>query len=271
MVWRATDWRAGRRLAAFLARCNPDGRYTMFVAAAASLTIHAIVLAAAFGLTRHPHLVPPVDLTYIYVLPASAGRGAGASAATHLAKSAPLRHPQSSNSLPEALHPHRAPRLTKHLARRARAAVLVAKAPKPAVASPPSGVAADAVGPGVPRIASKEGDNPSEPQAAGIGGDSSSGALSGALAYRAPLVLSTVIPSYPETARRRGIEGQVVLQIVVDQFGRVEQNVEIMESLPMLDRAAIDAIRQWRFSPARDREGNPIRVKVRVPMRFTLQ
>jgi len=39
----------------------------------------------------------------------------------------------------------------------------------------------------------------------------------------------------------------------------------------MLDQAAIDALRRWRFSPGRDREGSAVRVLLEVPLRFTLR
>lgn len=97
------------------------------------------------------------------------------------------------------------------------------------------------------------------------------GLPSDGLVDQAPRVISTVLPIYPEIARRRGITGQVMLQIIVDRLGRVEHEVTIVEALPMLDEAAIDAVRQWRFFPARARDGRTVRAKVRIPIRFTLQ
>jgi len=41
--------------------------------------------------------------------------------------------------------------------------------------------------------------------------------------------------------------------------------------VPLLDAAAITAVRQWRFQPARDEEGHPLRVTFRVPVRFVLR
>jgi len=108
-------------------------------------------------------------------------------------------------------------------------------------------------------------------RAGGSSGKGSAGSVSGAVVYQAPVLLSSIIPRYPERARRLGIEGQVVLRFVVDQLGRVERDIQVVTSLPMLDQAAIDAVRQWRFSPGRDRNGNPVRVLVSVPMQFTLR
>jgi TonB family protein len=88
---------------------------------------------------------------------------------------------------------------------------------------------------------------------------------------RAPMLLSGGIPEYPENARQAEIEGQVILQIVVDPVGRVEPDIKIVESIPPLDAAAIDAVRRWRFAPGRDHNGNPIRVSVKIPLRFVLR
>jgi TonB family protein len=79
-----------------------------------------------------------------------------------------------------------------------------------------------------------------------------------------------VRPDYTEEARRRGIEGDVVLEIVVRSDGTVG-NVKVMQGLGGgLDQRAIDAVRQWRFSPAR-RFGTPVDVMVEVAVEFKLR
>jgi periplasmic protein TonB len=86
-----------------------------------------------------------------------------------------------------------------------------------------------------------------------------------------PAVLFNPLPIYPDAARQRAIEGEVRLRIVVDQSGRVERDIEVIESIPLLDQAAISAVEQWRFSPGRDRDGRPARTLLEVPVRFTLR
>jgi protein TonB len=88
---------------------------------------------------------------------------------------------------------------------------------------------------------------------------------------QAPTLLASAVPQYPESAREAGIEGQVTLEIVVDPAGRVSPDIKIVESIPALDAAAIDAVRKWRFAPARDRDGNPITVSIKIPLRFVLR
>jgi protein TonB len=90
-------------------------------------------------------------------------------------------------------------------------------------------------------------------------------------AARQPIPIKKVMPEYPPIARMRGIEGQVVLEVILSPDGRVEPDITVLQSVPLLDAAAIAAMRQWRFHPARDQTGEPLRVTLRVPVRFVLR
>jgi protein TonB len=83
--------------------------------------------------------------------------------------------------------------------------------------------------------------------------------------------LHNPLPRYPRDARRRRIEGTVVLDVTVDAAGRPAR-VEVQSSsgFPMLDRAALEAVGGWRFEPAR-RRGVAIAGDVRVPVVFRLE
>jgi len=86
-----------------------------------------------------------------------------------------------------------------------------------------------------------------------------------------PRVLSEMRDNYPMAARRRGIEGVVVVRLVLDKRGRVEREFsKVVKSIPALDKAAIEAANQLRFSPALDGAGNPMRVIVEMPIRYRL-
>ncbi|MFC2160433.1 TonB family protein [Acidobacteriota bacterium] len=63
-----------------------------------------------------------------------------------------------------------------------------------------------------------------------------------------PKVIKIVEPNYPEEARKKGIEGVVVLESTTDKYG-VVQEVKILRSIPALDKAAIDAVKQWIYEP----------------------
>jgi TonB family protein len=79
-----------------------------------------------------------------------------------------------------------------------------------------------------------------------------------------------VKPDYTEEARRRSLEGDVVLEIVVRRDGSVG-DVKILQGLGGgLDARAVDAVRQWRFSPAQ-RQGVPVDVIVEVAVEFKLR
>ena len=56
-------------------------------------------------------------------------------------------------------------------------------------------------------------------------------------------------PVYPPIARANGIAGTVVVDATVDSSGRVVDPL-VRQSVPMLDQAAVDAVRQWRFEPS---------------------
>ena len=86
-----------------------------------------------------------------------------------------------------------------------------------------------------------------------------------------PVAVSRVLPEYPDAARSRDLEGEVVLRAIVDRHGAVERDVVVVESVPMLDRAAIAALRQWRFEPGRDTNNRAVRVVIEVPLRFRLR
>jgi TonB family protein len=84
-----------------------------------------------------------------------------------------------------------------------------------------------------------------------------------------PEALRKVPPVYPEAARRQGVEGTVMVQALVGTDGLVKRTA-IKDSIPPLDEAAMQAVRQWVFRPART-GGAPIAVWVMVPVRFRLR
>lgn len=77
-------------------------------------------------------------------------------------------------------------------------------------------------------------------------------------------------PAYPAAARRSQEEGKVVLKVNVSAQGEpVEVLVESSSGYPRLDRAALDAVRRWRFIPARVGEER-VAATVLVPLNFRL-
>ena len=76
-------------------------------------------------------------------------------------------------------------------------------------------------------------------------------------------------PQYPAAAQAARIEGTVTLEAIIDAEG-VVRNVRVLGSVPLLDRAAIEAVQQWRYTPTRlNTVAIPIIMTVRVT--FTLK
>lgn len=116
-----------------------------------------------------------------------------------------------------------------------------------------------------------------EPPTTRAGAESDSGSDSGVDSggdsggVEGPVALSSnASPRYPTEARRRRAEGVVTLALVVGPDGAVETaTVGVSSGHPVLDAAALDAARTWRFAPGRV-GGVPVRCAVTAPVRFRL-
>ena len=84
-----------------------------------------------------------------------------------------------------------------------------------------------------------------------------------------PVLIKRVYPVYPEMARQAELEGVVVLKLGIDEFGQVREAL-VLESIDGLDEAALDAVYQWQFQPAMQRD-MPVPVWYTVPIRFSLR
>jgi TonB family protein len=101
------------------------------------------------------------------------------------------------------------------------------------------------------------------------GGDFEKGAVKITGALRPPKLLKSVDPAYPEEARKAQVEGVVILEARTDEKGAVEE-VKILRSIPLLNQAAIDAVKQWKYEPFIS-EGKPRGVLFTVTVRFDLK
>lgn len=77
-----------------------------------------------------------------------------------------------------------------------------------------------------------------------------------------------VQPEYPPTARMARIQGSVVLRAIISKEGAIE-NLQVVRGHPMLVKAAIDAVRQWRYRPYVLND-SPIEVETEVTVNFIL-
>jgi protein TonB len=84
-----------------------------------------------------------------------------------------------------------------------------------------------------------------------------------------PDLVKQVTPEYPSIARQAGMSGKVLLALQVGTDGRVRR-VQILESSVMFDSAAVQAARQWVYTPATS-DGHPVVVWVRQAVSFVLR
>jgi len=84
----------------------------------------------------------------------------------------------------------------------------------------------------------------------------------------APVLRTRVEPQYPLAARRAGVGGEVVLQVVVERDGTIGGVFPVKEGPLGLTEAATDAVRRWVYEPAK-LDGRPIAVLKTVRVRFT--
>ena len=104
----------------------------------------------------------------------------------------------------------------------------------------------------------------------GTGGGTGGGVYRAGGGVSSPILVRQVRPSYTPDAMRNGIQGSVMLEVVVLHTGDVG-DVRVLRSLDRgLDAQAIEAVRAWQFLPGR-RGGTPVDVLVSVIMDFTLR
>jgi protein TonB len=81
-------------------------------------------------------------------------------------------------------------------------------------------------------------------------------------------LLKRVIPVYPPLAKTAPVQGAVILEAAIAETGAIDE-VNVISGHPLLIRAAVDAIRQWRYEPAK-LDGIPTRSLVEITVNFDL-
>jgi periplasmic protein TonB len=120
------------------------------------------------------------------------------------------------------------------------------------VGEPPSEIP----GPGIASVPPPPPPEPARPVRVGSG-------------IRMPVKVVDVAPMYPTIARTAHVQGVVILEAMLDAAGRVDE-VHVLRSIPLLDQAAVDAVRQWRYTPTQ-LNGRAVPVIMTVTVNFTLQ
>lgn len=166
----------------------------------------------------------------------------------------------TSFSLPEVNKPNKRKRKKRTARKRKRAA----KAARPAVA-----VSSGLSGPsfGLASLDVAGGDDLS----ADLLGATDDVVMTESTVDVAPAPSRRVAPTHPPRARRDGVEGEVKLNLLVDAGGRVAQ-VVVLDATPsgIFEEAAVAAVRQWQFQPARYK-GRPVKTWIQQRVAFKLR
>ncbi len=272
----------------FSPRLLDDRKREQAVPLALSGSLHvALVATAVFGLGAHAPLVtsesssqtPSIHLVF-FAVPGPGGGGGGGGQRERIA---PSREFLQGHSLIASPLPPRAPAPVAQAPPPESSPPVTVDGPIASVASdertqlgvPTAAAVNDSGGPGRGGGAgTNAGGGIGEGAGSGVGPGSGGGFGGGA--YRPgsgitpPRVLREVKADYTEAARRRGLTGDVVLEVVVQRDGSVG-DVRLLHGLGMgLDERAVAAVRQWRFAPA-ERQGTPVDVIVEVGVEFRLR
>jgi len=84
-----------------------------------------------------------------------------------------------------------------------------------------------------------------------------------------PTKIKDVAPVYPAAAKTARVAGVVIIEATIGANGKVI-DTKVLRSVPMLDQAALDAVRQWEFTPTL-LNGSPVPVVMTVTVNFKLQ
>jgi periplasmic protein TonB len=84
-----------------------------------------------------------------------------------------------------------------------------------------------------------------------------------------PTRIKNVTPVYPPIAQSARVQGVVIIEATIGPNGRVT-DARVLRSIPLLDQAALDAVRQWEYTPTL-LNGVPVPVIMTVTVNFTLQ
>jgi protein TonB len=86
---------------------------------------------------------------------------------------------------------------------------------------------------------------------------------------KVPVKTKDVEAVYPALARAARVEGLVIIEVTIRPDGKVK-DAKILRSMPLLDAAALDAVRQWEYTPTL-LNGSPVSVVMTVTVNFRLQ
>jgi periplasmic protein TonB len=137
-----------------------------------------------------------------------------------------------------------------------------AQEPVPSISQPPANPSVADHEPNLPQAGPLQPANENNTEAA---------SMASTVREARPLYRLNPSPRYPFVARRRGLQGDVILEVLIDRHGNVE-DLRVWKSSghPILDRAAMDSVKKWSFVPGM-RGNEPLEMWVRIPIQFELK
>jgi len=85
-----------------------------------------------------------------------------------------------------------------------------------------------------------------------------------------PVPVKTPPPVYPPRLKVEGASGVVAVTIVIDETGTVTSCKVAKSTRDEFNDAAVEAVQKWKFKPAQ-KDGAPVKIKVTVPIRFSIE
>jgi TonB family protein len=227
----------------------PEQRPERTVSAALSWLIHAVVLAGLIWSTGTASMTsasPRERLVFVAGLGPGGGGGGGGKAPQAPARKIARPLPRAAESFTPTPEPIPSRTLIAPVAQRVGE-------------ENPAAVDEDGAGPGTgPGVDD------------GSGGGAGGGPFRPGSGIEPPRLMREVKAEYTDDARRRGVTGAVVLEVVVSRTGMVGE-VKVLRGLGFgLDQRAVSAVQGWQFMPAR-RFGQPVDVIVEVEVEFSLR
>lgn len=227
------------------------------------LNLHRYIIAGGASIALHALLLITTDQAQVFAMPV--GNPSQSVAINMVSMPKPSAPAQPEPVLPAAVEPQKT----------APTPATVAK-PKPAKIAKPV-----ATTPAKPQSTQKPVTEPIEPithneVAREVSptqpSEASKGISSQPILLDKPAFVSAPVqPRYPRIAQKRGIEGTVMYEIWLDEQGRqIKQQLISSSGTELLDQSALEAIKQWQFSP-RILDGAPVAHRVHIPVRFKLE
>jgi TonB family protein len=161
--------------------------------------------------------------------------------------------------------------IAKNADRRGETPSKVVSAPEPTMpAASPKDITAAAPAQSARPSAEKQTDEAPavKPPAQEVTKEGTTTRVSQEIEIKEPTRLKYVSPVYPKAALDKGVQGAVVLGATVGEDGKV-RNVKVLKSIPLLDQAAIDALKQWEYAPG-TRGGAAVAVEITVTITFSM-